>query len=266
MPVGRGRDLIAHHDRRRVLRCRAIEVGADFLEPVGVGKRRIVRKVESPVGEVGVERIHLSIERSGGRLKRPRLAQRYVARGPVRRHLAGIDLVSQVAIHHPSRPRGRAQRHARRAAARDAGDEPVRMAEVEARIESERHDGGRGVRGSLAGEDSHLAVAVHAHRVITRRQRIDAVEMVALHPVLQLAGLVAGVVAHFEHGHNHYLHRDRPGPGPSERSGREAAERCMQECGVSFIAMVKQRTWGNVGTKAHEPCQARDIRYGESMR
>jgi hypothetical protein len=40
-------------------------------------------------------------------------------------------------------------------------------------------------------------------------ERVDAVEVVALHPILQLARSIAGVVAYFEHGDNDDLHLDR---------------------------------------------------------
>ncbi len=44
-------------------------------------------------------------------------------------------------------------------------------------------------------------------------QRIDTVKMVALYPVLQFAGLIAGVRANLEHGDDHDLHRDGFGLG-----------------------------------------------------
>ena len=54
----------------------------------------------------------------------------------------------------------------------------------------------------------HLAVVVHAGGVIAGGKRIDLVEMIALDPVLEFAGLVAGVLADFEHGDDDDLDRD----------------------------------------------------------
>ncbi len=183
---------------------------ANLFQLVGVGQRRIARQIESPVRDGCVELIQLSIERSGRRFKRLCLAQRNIAGGPVGGHLARIDLVSEIAVDHPARPRGRTQRYAVGAAARNSGNEPVGMAEVEARIESQCHDRRCRVRRSLAGENRHFAFAVHAQGMISGGERVAAVEMVALHPVLQLARSVAGVVAHLKHGDHDYLHRDGP--------------------------------------------------------
>ena len=82
------------------------------------------------------------------------------------------------------------------------------MAEIEARIETERHDGGCGVCRALAGEDRHLALVVHAGGVIGGGHGINLVEVIALDPVLKFAGMIAGVLADFEHGDDHDLDRD----------------------------------------------------------
>jgi len=69
-------------------------------------------------------------------------------------------------------------------------------------------------RGRFAG-------VIHAHGVIAGGQRKDAVEVVAFHPVLQLAGLVAGVVALFEHGDDGNLDGNGCGLRAQERGGRQ---------------------------------------------
>ena len=157
-------------------------------------------QVVSPLGEALVECVHLAGKRGGGIFERLGLAQRQIASGPVGRNLARIDLVAQIAVDHPSHPDRRSERDFVRAAAGNAGDDPVGMGEIEARVEAERHDGRGGVRGALSGEHGHLAVAVHARSMIAGRERIDSVKVVAFDPVLQLAGLVAGVGAYFKHG------------------------------------------------------------------
>jgi hypothetical protein len=65
------------------------------------------------------------------------------------------------------------------------------------------------VRRALTSEHGHLSIAVHPHRVVTGCERIDAVQVIALHPILKFAGLVAGVRANFKHGHDDYLHGNR---------------------------------------------------------
>jgi hypothetical protein len=64
------------------------------------------------------------------------------------------------------------------------------------------------MRRSLPGEDRHFAVGIHAGGMVAGRKRIDAVEVVALYPILQLAGLVAGVCAYFKHGYYDDLYGD----------------------------------------------------------
>ena len=91
------------------------------------------------------------------------------------------------------------------------------MAQVEARVQAQGHDGGSGMRRTLAGEHRHLPQRVHAHRVIGGGERIDAIEMVALYPELQLAGSIAQVGAHLEHGHHHDFDHNRTGPGAGGR-------------------------------------------------
>jgi hypothetical protein len=62
---------------------------------------------------------------------------------------------------------------------------------------------------ALPGHDRQFAIAIHARIVIRSRQREDPIQMIAFHPVLNLARLVARVCAHLEHGHDNNLDRNR---------------------------------------------------------
>jgi len=53
------------------------------------------------------------------------------------------------------------------------------------------------------------AIAIHARGMVAGGERIDAVEVVALHPILQFARLVAGVGANFKHGYHDDLDLNR---------------------------------------------------------
>jgi hypothetical protein len=103
------------------------------------------------------------------------------------------------------------------------------VAQVEARVEPERHEGGRRVRRALAGHDRHLALAVHAHRVVAGGERIDAVQVVALHPILQFAGCIAGVGADFKHGYHHDFDRNRLGLGGAQGGQGEKGKQNGEE-------------------------------------
>ena len=105
------------------------------------------------------------------------------------------------------------------------------MAEVEAGIQAEGHDGGCGVRGALAGEDGHLAARVHACSVVAGGQRINLVEMIALDPVLEFAGLIAGVLADFKHGDDDDLDLDGARLGGRDRGeGEESQQAGKTSC------------------------------------
>jgi hypothetical protein len=58
--------------------------------------------------------------------------------------------------------------------------------------------------------------------VISRRERVDAIEVIAFNPILQLSRLVAGIFANFKHGHDDDLHRN---------GTRRGAESQRAECG-----------------------------------
>ena len=83
------------------------------------------------------------------------------------------------------------------------------MSQVKAWAQAERHDGGRGVCSTLTRQHRHLALSVHAYGVVTGRERVHEVQVVALDPILQFAGCVARVGAQLEHGDHHHLHWNR---------------------------------------------------------
>ncbi len=141
------------------------------------------------------------------------LAERHEAGGPIGGNFAAVDFVAQVAIHHPFGPCGRTQRRICGIDAGDARDDPVGLAQIEARVESERHDAAGGFGGPHASEHGKHSVAIHPQVVVGLGKRKDLVEMIALHPILQLAGAVTRVGARFEHGHDDDLDRDRQGAG-----------------------------------------------------
>ena len=82
------------------------------------------------------------------------------------------------------------------------------LRQVEPRVHAERHDRRRRTRGADAGDDAQDAVVVHPQVAIALRERDHAIELLALDPVLELAGPVAGVGAQLEHRDDHDLHRD----------------------------------------------------------
>src|SRR6266568_6525426 len=106
MPVGRRRDFVSHADGRRPLGGGAVKMGANFLESLRVGEGRRASLVVSPLSEAGIQRVHLAFDRSSGRLERSRLAKWDVAGFPIWRHLARVDLVTEIAVHNPERPNG----------------------------------------------------------------------------------------------------------------------------------------------------------------
>jgi hypothetical protein len=67
------------------------------------------------------------------------------------------------------------------------------------------------MRCALTGEHGHFSFAVHSNGVVPSRQWKNPVQMIALDPELQLAGLVSGVLANFEHRDYDYFHGDGAG-------------------------------------------------------
>ncbi len=109
----------------------------------------------------------------------------------MRRNLAGIDLIGQIAIHHPFCPDGRAQRGILRIGAGNAGNQPIGLAEIESGIKTQRHDGRGGSGRPNPSQHSHDALIVHAQVVVALGKRIDVGQVFAFDPVLILARSVA---------------------------------------------------------------------------
>ena len=125
---------------------------------------------------------------------------------PVGGDLPAVDLVGQVAVHQVIRPGHRAQRGILRVEAGDAGHQPVGLAQVEARIQAQRHDAGCRVSRTHAGDDAHDAgVAVDVNVVMHMWGGVNGVEILPLVPALEFTGVVTGVLAGFEHGHHDHL-------------------------------------------------------------
>ena len=94
-------------------------------------------------------------------------------------------------------------------ASANAGDEPIRLREVEARVESHRHDR-RGCFGrSDTGQYAEHAVLVQPHMVIASREWKDLIQVFALHPKLKFARSVARIFSSFEHRDDDNFNLDR---------------------------------------------------------
>ena len=174
---------------------------AEIAHGVGIGERSVFRKLERPGDELRIQRVHFSVSAAaGGLFVRRRAVQGNVAGGPVLGDFARVNFVGEVAIEHAIGPDGRAERNVRGIAAADARDNPVRLREIEARIEAERHHGGCCTRGAHARQHAENSVAIHAHVMISGGHGNHAIQMLAFDPQLIFAGSVAGVLAAFEHG------------------------------------------------------------------
>src|SRR6266851_3123797 len=206
MPEGAGREVIASQDERRTPRSSALELLTPLLDSVRIGKLGVLGEVEGPIDQCRVQAIDVPIVAKTGSARlliRSGLAKRNVARLPVLGNLARIDLVSQIAIDDVVGPDRRPKRPYLRVDAGDTRNEEVSMSQVEARIGAKRHDGGRRPRSANPGEDAEYAVLVHPQIVITQRKGQDSIEMLALDPVLLLAGNVARVGTLLEHVDDH---------------------------------------------------------------
>ena len=82
------------------------------------------------------------------------LAERYVAGLPGGRDLAGVDLVSEVAVDDPVGPDGGAEGAHGGIDSGNSSDEEVGVGEIEAGVQSEGHDGGGGAGVADSGEDA----------------------------------------------------------------------------------------------------------------
>ena len=118
-----------------------------------------------------------------------------------------------------------------RVRAADARHDKVGMCQVEARIEPQGHDG-RGSAGVTdTGDDAEDALlAIHSQSSIAGREGKRLVQVLALHPVLKLAGGVAGVGADLKHRHHNRADLDRLRCfGERTLAGAPASEGAQQE-------------------------------------
>ena len=203
MPEGGGGEVVAAEDEGWAMSGGAFVLHAALGDLGGVGESDVFGEVEGPVYEGGVEVVDVAVvaEAGGaGLLVGGGLAEGDVAGLPVFGDLAGVDLVGQVAVDDPVGPDGGAERAHGGVDAGDSGDEEVGVGEVEAGVEAEGHDGGGGASGADAGEEAEDAgFGVEAEVVVALWEGQDGVEVLALDPVLVLAGDVAGVGALLEH-------------------------------------------------------------------
>ena len=142
-------------------------------------------------------------------LVRLRLVQRNISGGPLRRNLPAVNLVGQIAIHHPLRPYGGPQRNIFRVTPGNAGDQPIGLAEVETRIKAEGHDGGGRSRRAHPGQHSQDTLVVHAQVVKALGKRKDVVKVLAFDPVLVLAWSVALIGSGLKERNDHYFDGNR---------------------------------------------------------
>ena len=208
VPIGAGGEGGADEHRGRLQGFRVVGVaGAEFADGRVFDQRSVLGQRVGPVQQVGIELVAVVGALGGGHQRKLigfLFADRDVAGFPVRGHLAGVDLVPEVALDSVVRPDGRADGGVGRVEPGDTGNEPVAPAQVEARIEPEGHGGGGGVGVAHAGDDrDHGAVGVGPYGMGGGGQAYDPVELLPLHPELKLPRDVAGVCADLEHGYDH---------------------------------------------------------------
>ncbi len=117
--------------------------------------------------------------------------------------------MGEVAVDDPFRPHRRSGRAIFGVDSGDAGHHPVGLAKIEPGIESQGHHRRRRLGGADAGAQREHAVLVHPEIAPALGKRDHAVEALSLDPVLELAGLVAGIGAALEHGDDDDLDLDR---------------------------------------------------------
>ena len=186
---------------------------------------------------------------------RRRLAQRDVSGLPVRRNLTRIDLVPEIAVDDPFGPGSRANRGIFRIDSRNAGNDPVGVAQVEARIEPQRHHRCRRLGRADAGAETEHAVLVHAQVTPPLRELEDTVERLPLDPMLELTGLIARISTAFEHRDHDDLDLDGSQRGRERRAeqhnGRHEHRRRGQEWRHESTGEADQVKDGR--SRDHEP-------------
>src|ERR1700742_5094020 len=179
MPEGGGGEIVATEDEGWAAGGFTFVLHAAFFDLRVVGECRVLGEIEGPIDERGVEVIDVAIvaEAGGaGLFIGCGLAEWDVAGLPVLRDFAGIDLVSEVAVDDVVGPDGGGERTHLWIDASDAGDEEVGVSEIEARVETEGHDGCGSACRAYAGKDAEdSGFFVEAEVVVTRGKGEDGV-------------------------------------------------------------------------------------------
>ena len=117
--------------------------------------------------------------------------------------------MGEVAVDHPVRPGGGSECHVRGISTRNARHDEVRLAEIEARVESQSHDRRGGSRRTDARADAQHALLVHAKIAIAGGKGKDLIEFLAFHPMLKFAGKIARVGTALEQRDDNYFYLSR---------------------------------------------------------
>ena len=109
------------------------------------------------------------------------------------------------------------------------------MREIEAGIEAQRHDAGRGLGRADAGEQAEDAARIHTNRSIAGGQRIDAVKVLALNPEVKFARSIGSSTAVLPHGDDDDLHGNAGGLSQKRERGKK--ETTKAECQTTTAHM-----------------------------
>ena len=110
------------------------------------------------------------------------------------------------------------------------------------------------------------AVRVHPQIAPAVRKRVHPVESFALHPVLQLARLIAGVGAALEHGDHHDFHFHRR-LRRCERRGQHEEARRPDHAGESFVRNSEHRSPSSMKSRSvHEAGFLQHVLRGDIIR
>ena len=218
-----------------------------LMQRLEVGKLDVFAELVGPLGQLGVGAKHLT--RGFGLVVIEGFARvaRNVTVRPVLGHLAGVDLMGQVAVHQILRPDRAADRGVLRVHAGDAGDQPVRLAQIEARVHTQHHHRCRGLRRADTGDQHQHAVFRVEVKVVVGRKVEDRVEVTPLLPELKFARLIARVGADFEHGYDDNFHgnrRGRRGGGGCFPAAGGQRQRRAEEQQKPFKRMHTLSLWG----------------------
>lgn len=184
----------------------------------------VLRQAIRPIDERGVEPEYAGIRFIARQLIGLRFAQRNESRGPPRGNFARVDLMQEVAIDNPFGPRRGSGRAIFGIDAGNACDDPIGFAQIETRIETERHDGRCGARRADTRGDREHAVLVEPQVTSALRKREHGKQVLTLDPVLQLARPIAEVRAGLEHGYNYDLDLDGLLRVSRDRQGKRECE------------------------------------------